>query len=128
VLSEAIVRTSRHSFSDTVERLTAATVASGSTVFATIDQSAAATSVGSSLRPTTLLIFGNPKGGTPLMDAFPLSALDLPLKLLVWEANGTVEVAYTPAGVIAARYNVNGKDALIAALEHALETAVVAVA
>ena len=58
------------------------------------------------------------------MDAFPLSALDLPLKLLVWEAAGAVEVAYTPASSIAARYAVTGKDALIAALDAALTTIV----
>jgi len=81
-----------------------------------------------SLRPTTLLIFGNPKGGTLLMDAFPLSALDLPLKLLVWEESDTVDVAYTPANVLAARYGVAGKDALIAALDHALETVVASIA
>jgi uncharacterized protein (DUF302 family) len=123
-VSEAIVTSSRHSYSETLERLRAAIAAAGSTLFAEIDQSAAANSVGLILRPTTLLIFGNPKGGTLLMDAFPLSALDLPLKLLVWEAAGAVEVAYTPASSIAARYAVTGKDALIAALDAALTTIV----
>jgi len=127
-LSEAVVKTSRHSYTDTVERLTATIAAAGNTLFAKIDQSAAAASVGMSLRPTTLLIFGNPKGGTLLMDAFPLSALDLPLKLLVWEESDTVDVAYTPANVLAARYGVAGKDALIAALDHALETVVASIA
>ena len=57
----------------------------GASLFAVIDQSGEARAAGLSLRETTLLIFGNPAAGTPLMQAFPLIALDLPLKLLVWE-------------------------------------------
>lgn len=108
-MSKTVVTSSRYSYADTLERLTKAITDGGSTVFDNIDQSAAAQSVGLSLRPTALLIFGNPKGGTPLMDAVPLTALDLPLKLLVWEENGKVSVAYTPAHVIAKRYMVIGK-------------------
>lgn len=126
-MSDAVVKTSRYSYSETIDRLTATIVAAGSTVFANIDQSAAARSAGMTLRPTTLIVFGNPKGGTPLMDAFPLAALELPLKLLIWEESGTVDVAYTPASVIAVRYAVAGKDALIAALDHAVETVVASV-
>ncbi len=123
-MSEAVVVTSRHSYAETVGRLKTAIAAAGSTLFASIDQSAAAASVGLELRPTTLLIFGNPKGGTPLMDAFPLSALDLPLKLLIWEENGNVKVAYVAPAVVATRYGVVGKDAVIGALDHALEAIV----
>ncbi len=83
-MTETVVRSSRYSYADTVARLTKTITDTGSAVFAKIDQSAAAQSVGLTLRPTMLLIFGNPKGGTPLMDEFPLIALDLPLKLLVW--------------------------------------------
>ena len=74
------------------------------------------------LRQTTLIVFGNPKGGTPLMEAFPLVALDLPLKLLVWEENGSVNVAYLPMSEVAARYAVTGMDARIAAMDAALQT------
>ncbi len=88
-----VVKTSRLGYQETIAKLTAAMTAAGNTVFATIDQAAAAVGVGLTLRPTTLIIFGNPKGGTPLMQAHPLSALELPLKLLVWEENG-VHVAY----------------------------------
>jgi uncharacterized protein (DUF302 family) len=56
------------------------------------------------------------------------AALDLPLKLLVWEETGNVKVAYIPASVLAARYEVTGKDAQIAAMDHALETITAAVA
>ena len=111
---------SRYSHSETVARLTKAAQDAGNTIFAVIDQAAAASSVGLNLRPTTLILFGNPKGGTPLMDAVPLVALDLPLKLLVWEESGVVSVAYTPASEIAARYNATGMEARTEAMDHAL--------
>lgn len=110
---------SRHSFSDTVAMLTGAAVAAGNTIFATIDQRAAAESAGLSLRPTTLLVFGNPKGGTPLMQAAPLVALELPLKLLMWQDEGGVHVAYTPMSEIAARYGL--EDPRVTAIDRALE-------
>ena len=111
---------SRYSYSETVAWLTKAAQDAGNTIFAVIDQAAAASSVGLNLRPTTLILFGNPKSGTPLMVADPLVALDLPLKLLVWEEDGVVSVAYTPASEIAARYNVTGMEARTEAMDHAL--------
>lgn len=111
---------SRHSYAETVARLENLITGAGNRVFAVIDQAQAAASAGSSLRPTTLILFGNPKGGTPLMDAFPLVALELPLKLLVWEENGTVNVAYVPASEIARRYGVTGMDQRIAAMDEGL--------
>ena len=118
-----MIKPSRYSYTETVARLSQAILAAGNAIFATIDQSAAAARVGLPLRPTSLIVFGNPKGGTPLMDAFPLIALDLPLKLLVWEAQGAaVNVAYTPMSEIARRYQVTGHDALVAAMDRALET------
>ncbi len=111
---------SRYPFLQTVEMLSGAIAAAGNTIFATIDQAAAARSAGLSLRPTTLIVFGNPKGGTPLMDAAPLVALELPLKLLVWEDDRGVHVAYTPMSEIAKRYGVD--DPRIAAMDHALAT------
>jgi uncharacterized protein (DUF302 family) len=116
-----MTKRSRHSYSQTIASLTQAMTQGGNTIFATIDQSAAAAGAGLTLRPTSLIVFGNPKGGTPLMDAFPLVALDLPLKLLVWEENGSVNVAYTPMAEIAARYNVTSMDAPIGAMDHALD-------
>lgn len=117
----SVVKTSRHSYADTIAKLSAGIIGAGNSIFATIDQAAAATSVGLTLRPTTLIVFGNPKGGTGLMAAFPLTALDLPLKLLVWEDQGVVRVAYVPPEEIAARYNVTGMDALITNMRHALD-------
>ena len=70
-----MTKPSRYPYSETIERLSKAIIDGGNTIFATIDQAAAAQTVGLPLRPTTLIIFGNPKGGTPLMDAFPLCLL-----------------------------------------------------
>ncbi len=116
-----MVKQSRYSFADTVARLSKSITDAGITIFATIDQAAAAASAGLTLRPTTLIIFGNPKAGTPLMQAFPLLALELPLKLLVWEDGGVVSVAYTPLSEIAKRYGVSGMDQQIAAMDRGLE-------
>src|SRR5580658_6602379 len=102
-MNDAIIRESRYSFDETIGRLTKAVSDTGNSLFADIDQSAAAEAAGLNLRRTRLLVFGNPKGGTPLMEAFPLVALDLPLKVVVWEENGRTVVAYTPAPTIAKR-------------------------
>lgn len=115
-----VVKVSRYSFLDTTARLLRAIADAGNTVFATIDQSAAAESAGLTLRPTTLIVFGNPKGGTVLMDAFPLAALDLPLKLLVWKDEAVVRIAYTSMSELATRHAITGKDSLIAAMDAAL--------
>src|SRR6202044_2290215 len=108
-------RRSKYGYAETIERLSTALRNAGNTVFATIDQSAAAQTVGLSLRPTTLIVFGNPKGGTPLMAAFPPIALELPLRLVVWEQDGEVKVVATQMAAIAQRYGVTGFDAQIAA-------------
>jgi uncharacterized protein (DUF302 family) len=70
---------------DTMNRLEAAVKAKGMTIFARIDHAAGASAVGLSLRPTEVLIFGNAKGGTPLMQSVQTIGLDLPLKALVWQ-------------------------------------------
>ena len=81
---------------DTVARLLSLLESKGMTVFAVIDQQAAARQVGLDLRPTTLVLFGNPAGGTPVMEAVPLSALDLPLKVLVWDDGDGAARSATP--------------------------------
>lgn len=89
---------------DTIERLTELITQRDMTIFATIDQRAAARRAGLELRETVLIIFGNPAAGTPIMDAEPLAALDLPLKLLVWDDHGHTRVSYLTPAVLAARY------------------------
>src|ERR1035438_6303392 len=80
---------------DTMSRLEAAVLAKGMTVFARIDHAAGAITVGLPLRPTEVLIFGNAKGGTPLMQSVQTIGIDLPLKALVWQdATGDTWVSY----------------------------------
>lgn len=111
---------SRYTYAETIARLSKAIADAGNTIFATIDQAQAAADAGLTLRPTSLIVFGNPKGGTPLMVAEPLVALDLPLKLLVWEENGRTNVAYVSMSEIAARYRIPGMDERIAAIDRML--------
>ena len=84
--TSGIIRfTSPWSFNETVERIEALLQAKKIKLFAKIDQATQAATIGLALRPTTLLIFGDPAKGTPLMDAYPSLAIDLPLKALIWE-------------------------------------------
>jgi uncharacterized protein (DUF302 family) len=86
---------SAHSVDQTVQRLEAMLDAKGIKLFALVDHSGEALKAGMEMRPTKLLIFGNPKAGTPLMIASPTIAIDLPLKLLVWEdASGQTRISY----------------------------------
>lgn len=90
---------------DTVERLEAAITAAGMTIFARIDHAAGAAEAGLTLAPTLLLIFGNAKGGTPLMQADQATGIDLPLKMLVWQdATGKTWMTYNDPRWIAARH------------------------
>ena len=93
---EGIVdKPSRHSVDQTVETLRAMLQSKSVTLFAVIDHSGEAHKVGLAMHPTKLLIFGSPKAGTPLMVAAPSTALDLPLKILVWQdAEGQVWISY----------------------------------
>ena len=104
-------RDSPHAFGETVQRIEKTIEARGLTLFAKVDHSAAATGAGLALRPTTLLIFGNPKGGTPIMQAQPTAAIDLPLKALVWQGDdGKVKVAVNAAELYL-RHGLNAEQA-----------------
>jgi uncharacterized protein (DUF302 family) len=93
--SSVVTLQSKYDFDATVSRLKAALAAHGVTLFADIDQSAAAAEAGASLRPTRLLLFGNPRAGTPVMETNPHVALELPLRAVVWEdRRGVVRVDY----------------------------------
>jgi uncharacterized protein (DUF302 family) len=96
---------SSHGPKDTMNRLEAEVKAKGMTVFARIDHAAGAAAVGLSLRPTELLIFGNAKGGTPLMQSNQKIGIDLPLKALVWEdASGATWLSYNDPSWLAKRH------------------------
>lgn len=96
---------SRHSVEETVERIMEILRARRLTLFALIDHSGEAQRVGLAMRPTKLLIFGGPKAGTPIMVASPSAAIDLPLKILVWEhADGGVRVSYNSPAFLQRRH------------------------
>jgi uncharacterized protein (DUF302 family) len=105
--SGIVTKISPRSVADTVTRFTDMLGARGVKVFAVIDQAAAARQVGLRLRDTTLVIFGSPAAGTPVMDAAPLAALDLPLKVLVWDDAGQTKVTYYAPAELAARYRLS---------------------
>ena len=96
---------SPHSAPDTMNRLEAVVKQRGLNVFARIDHSAGAMKVGKTLRPTELLIFGNPQGGTPLMECAQTAGIDLPLKALVWQDEGAqVWLGYNDPAFLAQRH------------------------
>jgi uncharacterized protein (DUF302 family) len=98
---------SPHSAKDTMNRFEDAAKQRGLNVFARIDHAAGAARVGKTLRPTELLIFGNPQGGTPFMECEQTVGIDLPLKALVWEdASAQVWLGYNDPGFLAQRHGV----------------------
>ena len=122
--ADVVTKLSPQSVHETVAKLTAIISAKGMKLFAVIDQAAEARQVGLTLRETILVIFGSPKAGTPVMAASPLSALDLPLKVLIWADGAQTKVSYyAPAAVAASHHltadlaaNLSGINALTDAL------------
>jgi uncharacterized protein (DUF302 family) len=108
---------------DTLNRLEAAVKAKGMTVFAHIDHAAGAAAAGLPLRPTDLLIFGNARGGTPLMEVVQAIGIDLPLKALVWQdVTGNTWVSYNDPAWLARRHGIDpATDATTAALSAMLD-------
>jgi uncharacterized protein (DUF302 family) len=124
-----ITKKSALSPGETMDRLEAAVRGKGLTVFARVDHSGGAASVGMPLRFTQLLIFGNPKGGTPLMQSRQTIGIDLPLKILVWQDEpGDVWVSYQDPAYLAARHEITDRADSVSALAKALESLVTAVA
>ena len=103
---DGIVNTlSKHSVDQTVTRVEAILQAKGITLFVLVDHSGEAAKVGMKMRPTKLLIFGSPSTGTPLMLAAPSSAIDLPLKLLIWEdSQGDVWISHNSGQYLQKRH------------------------
>jgi uncharacterized protein (DUF302 family) len=123
---DIVTKLSHRSVTDTVSMLTGIIGAKGMKVFAVIDQSAEARQVGLSLRETTLVIFGSPAAGTPVMAAAPLAALDLPLKVLVWADEDQTKVSYYAPASLAARHHLDADLAGNLAGINALTDALVA--
>jgi len=102
-----VTKLSNHSVDETVEKLKAILQAKGVTLFALVDHSGEAAKAGLKMPATKLLIFGNPKGGTPVMLAAPSSAIDLPLKILVWEdAAQKVWLSYNSSAYLQQRHGI----------------------
>ena len=100
-----VVVKSPHSAADTASRLVVAVQARGLKLFARIDHAAGAATIGTTLRPTEVFIFGNPQGGTPLLECAQTADIDLPLKALVWQDDkGLVWFGYNDPAWMAARY------------------------
>ncbi|UCB56330.1 MAG: DUF302 domain-containing protein [Thiotrichales bacterium] len=120
--SDGVIRMkSMHSVSVTVEKLESALKSKGMTIFKRVSHADGAASVGLELRPTELMIFGNPKVGTPLMQCQQLAALDLPQKALIYEdENGQVWFAYNDPQYIAERHNISGCDDVVNKISKAL--------
>jgi uncharacterized protein (DUF302 family) len=116
--TQITTKVSPRSVSETVSRLTGILTARGLKVFGVIDQAAEARQVGMDLRETTLVLFGNPAAGTPVMVSAPLAALDLPLKVLIWDDGGQTTVSYYGPAALAARYGLNAElTAKLAAID-----------
>jgi uncharacterized protein (DUF302 family) len=108
--ADATMRTVRSAFDadQTVRRIEEAAVAGGMKVFARIDQAAEARAAGLAMRPLVLILFGNPKGGTPLMVARPTTGIDLPLKAIVWsDEAGSTWVTYNTAQLLVQRHGLD---------------------
>jgi len=117
-----VSKPSRHSVDETISRLETVVKSKGMTVFLRIDHGADAKKAGLSMRPAQLLIFGNPKGGTPLMNASPSVAIDLPLKALAWEdGDGKVWLSYNTAAYLRDRHEIRGMEEPLAKLDGALD-------
>ena len=96
-----------HSVDETVEKLKGILQSKGATLFAVVDHSGEAAKAGMKMRPTKLLIFGSPKAGTPLMLATPTVAIDLPLKILIWEdTQGKTWVSYNSPRYLQQRHSI----------------------
>lgn len=126
--ADLISHDSPHSVTETVDNLVLALEEAGLRIFARIDHALGAASVDQALPPTTLLIFGNPQIGSPLMQADRTIGLDLPLRALVWQdSDGQVHVTYTDPAALRDRYGITGQDAIFermtGALQNFVETA-----
>lgn len=122
--SDVITKLVPHSVEETLRKLKGLLDAMGLKLFAVIDQRAEARAVGLKLRATTLVIFGSPASGTPVMESEPLAALDLPLKVLIWSDGDQTKVSYVTPAALATRYhlsrelatNLTGIESLTSAL------------
>jgi uncharacterized protein (DUF302 family) len=117
-----VMKASKYSVAETLDRFEVEAKAKGFSIVARVDHAAAAEKAGMKMPASQLLLFGNPKGGTPLMLASPTAGIDLPLKALAWEdAEGKIWLGYNAADYLKSRHNISGKDEAIGNINKALE-------
>ena len=107
--ADVVTKSSAGTVADNVARLVELVAARGMNVFVVIDHSGEAERHGLHLRDTKVVIFGSPTAGTPVMQAAPLSALDLPLKVLVWDDDGQTKISYVDPDVLARRHHLSAE-------------------
>ncbi len=116
-----VVKPSNYSVGETIDRLETILKDKGLKIFARIDHQAGAAGADLDLPPTQVLIFGNPKLGTPLMTSAPTAAIDLPQKALAYQdASGKVFLAYNDIGYLVARHGIGGREAVVEKIRGAL--------
>ena len=119
---QLVTKKSAHDAAETVARLEAAIKKRGAAIVAKVDHAAAAKANGMELRPAVVVIFGNPKLGTPLMQSRPTAGLDLPMRVLVWQdGNGAVMVGYWAPASLADAHGIKDRDAVIKTMGGALD-------
>jgi len=122
-----VTKVSPRSVEDTVARFSEVLGSKGVKLFTVIDHSGEAAKVGLELRDTKVVIFGAPQAGTPVMQAVPVAALDLPLKVLIWDDEGQTRLTYTDPAALAARYGLSdGLAARLAAIDPLTDAVVAA--
>lgn len=118
---EWVIKSSPHDVTTTADRLEAIIAESPATLVARVDHQAAAADAGLTMNPATVLIFGNPDVGTPLMQADPRAALDLPLRVLIWQQDSGTKVGYLSVEAFAERYDLDDADEALAGMTQALD-------
>ncbi|WP_405405028.1 DUF302 domain-containing protein [Paracoccus sp. Ld10] len=116
-----VVKASPHDVAATADRLEAIIDESPATLVARVDHQAAAADAGLQMDPATVMIFGNPQIGTPLMQADPRAALDLPLRVLIWQQDGVTNVGYLSVDALTDRYDLDDAEQALDGMAQALD-------
>lgn len=120
-MSDLVVRESKLGVKESIDALAKAVEAKGIKIVARVDHAAGAKAAGMEMRPTEVLMFGNPKLGTPLMESNPEIAIELPMKVLAWQAaDGKVFIGYTAPEKLKSRYGIKDRDEAFKAMAAAL--------
>lgn len=105
-----VVKTSTVSVEQTADKLVSAVENAGAKVFARVDHAAGAKSIDAELEDMTLVMFGNPKIGTPILQAEPRAGIELPNRVLIWDDNGETKIGYLDPAALKQRYSIEGAD------------------